>query len=322
MELYQGCSYDKPIYGGKFPEEEGYCFESYNFKPYRNHLYGFVKSRNYNSNISIENLGAQKKDNSIKDITVVYFATKPKTGGQYIIGWYKNATVFRHFQKNLPKKTGRIFPKWNSNEVIGYHIKASIKDAILLPPEERVFKILHKSVGGPGISQLWYCNKGNKEQLKFLKDVEYYIKYRKLPKSIISKRKSSKKVLQDYKKIKETELKAMNIIKEYYYSLGYVIDDVSKDNLGYDLEAYNDNNLLYLEVKGLSSNNLFTELTPNQFQTMNDNKDNYRICIAADISTKKPIIYIFRYSYEKGCWIDQNSNKLIIKRKTGAKIWI
>ncbi len=187
MEHYKGVDTIKG--GGKFVDQEGYGFESYNFKPYKNELYGYVRSPgpNYNSNINISRLGANKNDEHIDDITVVWFSKNPKGSGQYIIGWYNNATVYRHYQDDLPEQSKRIFENWKDpDEIIGYHCKALVKDTVLLNVDERIFRIPLGS-GWSGQSNIWYCDTNSDKQVEFLKNVENYIKYRKVPKCVFSK---------------------------------------------------------------------------------------------------------------------------------------
>ena len=86
--------------GGQFVKDHGNGGERHNFLAHRGHYYGYVqpsgKSESVNMNIS--KLGAGQQDDHIDNITVIWVATKPKIGGRWVVGVYKNATVYRESQ--------------------------------------------------------------------------------------------------------------------------------------------------------------------------------------------------------------------------------
>ena len=95
MEHYKGkTSNDQISGGGSYVAEEGRGHEVCNFAPYRNKVYGFVRPTG--EKIDINNLDAGSQDESISNITVIWTARRPE-GGTVVVGWYKNATVYRHF---------------------------------------------------------------------------------------------------------------------------------------------------------------------------------------------------------------------------------
>ena len=94
MERYSGIiNNDKPIHGGSYTKDN-IGHEVYNFLECDGRYYGYVE----NKSIHIERLGASRNDDKIDNVLVIWFAKAPK-GGQKIVGWYKNATVYRHRQK-------------------------------------------------------------------------------------------------------------------------------------------------------------------------------------------------------------------------------
>src|SRR5688572_15899646 len=98
MIHYKGVTkFDKPYGAGSYVKENKDGGEVENFLPVKNRYYGFARIANA-KNLRIERLGASQDDNQIKNVTVVYFATNPFTGGQYVVGWYDNATLFRTVQ--------------------------------------------------------------------------------------------------------------------------------------------------------------------------------------------------------------------------------
>ena len=94
MERYSGIiNNDKPIHGGSYTKDN-IGHEVYNFLECDGKYYGYVE----NKSIHIERLGASRNEDKIDNVLVIWFAKAPK-GGQKIVGWYKNATVYRHRQK-------------------------------------------------------------------------------------------------------------------------------------------------------------------------------------------------------------------------------
>ncbi|WP_211665374.1 hypothetical protein [Leucothrix arctica] len=62
-------------------------------------VFGYVRPT---GQIKLENLGVSKKDDSVDNVLVIWTAG-PEAGGTAVVGWYQNATVFRHEQKLTAK---------------------------------------------------------------------------------------------------------------------------------------------------------------------------------------------------------------------------
>src|ERR1700757_4973671 len=103
MDLYEGSPGDDAIGGGSFVDQEGFGYEMFNFRSFRGQFYGFVEPGGH---ISLERLGAGRSAESIDGVLVVFVAPSFGTSPYVIIGWYKNATVFRSIQEP-PKGSGR-----------------------------------------------------------------------------------------------------------------------------------------------------------------------------------------------------------------------
>ena len=107
MSRYAGVRGD-PISGGqKYLARHGYGHEMLNFKPYAGKMYGTAPVPH--GTIRLEKLGAPKGADSVDRVLVVWVARS------LIVGWYKNATVYRHSQ--LPPKETLIklsaFHNWS-----------------------------------------------------------------------------------------------------------------------------------------------------------------------------------------------------------------
>ena len=72
--------------------------ECYTFLQDDGYLY-FHGPTEEDKTIRLENLEAGNTDAFIDDILTVFVSTDPVSCGRYIIGWYKNARVFRGFHR-------------------------------------------------------------------------------------------------------------------------------------------------------------------------------------------------------------------------------
>lgn len=135
MRKYRGDAKDKPVGGGSHPEKE----ESLNYKvfnepvtanrnPSVKYMYGYVASSKAHGTriIRLERLGAAEGAESVPAITVVWTATRPG-GGRYVVGWYRNATVYRELQRHPDRG-------W-------YNVRAAPSDCILIKPSQRCLNI-------------------------------------------------------------------------------------------------------------------------------------------------------------------------------------
>ena len=103
MEFYKGQSAKDQIQGGgSYVQEEGMGHEVCNFAAHRGTVYGYVqppkaKGQPGEGQIRIERIGGDQAD-FVTNVLVVWTATRPE-GGTVVVGWYKNATVYRYYQE-------------------------------------------------------------------------------------------------------------------------------------------------------------------------------------------------------------------------------
>ena len=79
---------------------------------------------------------------------------------------------------------------------------------------------------------------------------------------------------------------AMSYVWSHYLAQGYELEDVSKQNLGWDLEATSGTLKLRIEVKGLSSEAASIELTHNEYKAFIEKSLTYRLCIVTGALTE------------------------------------
>ena len=304
MDHYQGIINDKMLGGGKHIEKYGWGGEMFNFKPSRKRMFGYGQ---VGGRINLNRLGAKSSDESIDNVTIVWTAKEPISGGNYIVGWYKNATVYRNEQ--IAKKYSNR--KWDKYEM-GYFVTAKEESSNLLSRDERTVQI-PRGKEGMGQRNIWYGD-NNPE---FVKNVFKYIETGTFPRTKNKYRGSARQ--SDPLRRLEVEEKAVKKVIKYYKKLGYEIQSVEKDNVGWDLNAFNGKINLKLEVKGLSGNDIATELTPNEYKNLKADKGNYRLCVVVETLTS-PKLFIFAYSLENDEWISQNGRILRFEERISVRI--
>jgi hypothetical protein len=289
MERYEGLrTGDQISGGGSFVKREGRGHEICNFAPVRGLVYGYVQPTG--NQISIERLGAEKDDEHASGVTVVWTATRP-TGGTTVVGWYRNAKVFRSYQKH--KSLSKVH---TSNLVDGYWIESELPDVHLLSIDERTMEIPRRVKGGMGQSNIWYADAPEARAL--VRQVERYIESNGKLK-ITHQTKTQK---QDQERKAQVEKAAIQTCCLYYEALGYEVESVEKDNLGWDLVATQGRTTLRIEAKGLSSEIFSIELTPNEFLAFSSNEQDYRLAVVT-AALSEPKLHICRHSTESGAWI-------------------
>lgn len=296
MESYRGNrKSDQITGGGSYVAEKGMGHEVCNFYRHKGNVYGYVQPARGQRPVSagtikLENVvdsHASRDDEYIEGVLVIWTATRPE-GGTVVVGWYKNATVFREYQyfKSAPTLHSQ-------NGLEGFRIYARSKDVQLLPIDERTIQIPRQTKGGIGQSNVWY---GNSEI------------GRNIAREVIAlsegkrrKRKPNSARTTDPEHNSKVEKIAVKMVWKYYEDLGYSLTSVEKDNVGWDLEASQNNTKLRIEVKGLSGKNPNIELTPNEFKSFSENHQHYRLVVVTEASTS-PKLHICHYSREHDGW--------------------
>lgn len=308
MERYQGLRRgDQIVGGGSYVKEEGRGHEICNFAPSGNVLFGYVQPPG--AQIDIRRLGASSDDESINGVTVIWTATRP-TGGTAVVGWFKNATVFREYQKfrkppSLHKQNG----------IDGYWISAPTDQANLLPVDERTLEIPRQVKGGMGQANIWYADKP--ESASIVRRVLELVAGKRAKPVAVKGRKGK----QDQDRKAQIENSAIRLCCKHFEGLGYTVESVEKDNLGWDLEATSGKTVLRVEVKGLSGSSFSVELTPNEFKAFAEQADAYRLAVVTN-ALESPKLFICRYSKEHKNWVvDSMANKsLQIEIRQSASI--
>jgi hypothetical protein len=305
MKFYQGSKPgdEKPIRGGSY-NDKNIGHEVYNFLNIKRSLYGYFQP--HMKGLGKINLGRIEQGytgDKIDDVLVIWFATNPIGGGQVVIGWYKNATVFRSFQSpnNLPQRQN-----------YGYNIKANVDNCVLLPISKRKFRIGHsiKGVkkGNPGTAHSFYIldEKGNPYNLKIQNNswiinlLEYVEKYDgskissredEIQEDMLTAQHSSGG--QGFQSDVETRLMiesySMEICKNHYLAEGYTVEDVSA-NRPYDFMITKDNESRFVEVKGTQTTGETIILTKNEVELSRTQGDKMLLFMVHSIVMNKKTV--------------------------------
>lgn len=169
MKKYQGRDEknDIPRNGGSFVKENNDCCEVTNFLDFNHKCYGFIENKG--NSLHIERLDQDYSNKDVIDgVTVVWVATDGKACK--IVGWYKNATMYRN--------TEQIIGSVQGYDCLFYNFKADVKDCYLIPEEDRDFVVPRASKNGKGRgmgqSSVWYAESGY-AQSEFIPEVLNYI---------------------------------------------------------------------------------------------------------------------------------------------------
>jgi 5-methylcytosine-specific restriction protein B len=158
MKRYQDLAEDdRPQRGGKWVEEHEWDYSMLNFLAFKSRYYGYGQPQG--NQIKLERLGAAPDADRLDHVTVVWVSTSP-THGPVIVGWYRDATLFRDYQEP-PKGAGRT----HEGKAIGFYATAKVEDCVLLPEEARTFAVL-RGKGGMGQSNVWYADQPEHDTFK------------------------------------------------------------------------------------------------------------------------------------------------------------
>ena len=313
MEKYDGLHLGDEIKnGGSFITENERGFEICNFSQSSDgRVFGYVQPTAGSKTVNLERIKENVNTDYIDGVTVVWVANRDGLG-TVIVGWYNNARVYRYFQEFKGESDQHTY-----NEIDGYYITAKYEDAHLLEVDERVFKLPRGEKGGIGQSNIWYADQPLGQEFK--QTVKKYISQTK---DELDNKLKIRKNIDTIAKLKVEEI-AINLVCAYYRNLGYMVESVEKDNLGYDLIATNKKINLLIEVKGLSGTTKQIGLSPNEYNYFQLKNENYRLIIINN-ALVEPIMTICRFSKEVDNWIVEGNNdyNLDIIPKTAAIISI
>lgn len=322
MDYYQGAKDgDFPVGGGSY-NKDNTGFEACNFLDVRGKVYGYYQPSMNSGKINLERINPKKLGlDKLENVLVIFFSTLPQPIAQkniiddvnsssaVIIGWYKNATVFRDAQQ--------IDREIHGIEQNIYFIEADVEDSYLLPVDKRIYKIGHgikgEKEGNPGQSNSFYIydEKMNLKDLNKLqnnwigKAISYvntysgnYIKsdFDRAEQDVINGQHklntSSGAGFQRNSQVRiAVEQFAMRKAKDALIMQGYDVHTTNErgqsicGNSPYDMKAYKDGNEYLVEVKGTQSSGSSVIFTFNEVKLHKENS-NVILCVVHSIQLK------------------------------------
>ena len=287
---------DQIVGGGSYRNDDKH--EAYNFLPINGKCYGYVQPVKWGE----INLGRIDKDginqNALKDVLVIWIAKHPGAGGTYIIGWYKNAKVFRSFKESNAVERNKY----------GYNVVAKKEDCTLIPIDQRTFLVPRAKIKGKGFlgqSNVWYADSPDQAVQDFRKEVIDYIQHF----SKVGRKISVTSLKVDAEARKRVEKAAVSFVTKEYQSLGYRVISREKENVGWDLDAKKDGISLKLEVKGLAQSQVSVRISDNEYKSMMSNKDRYRLCVVTN-AVKNPSLIKFIWDESLGEWVSDEDETI------------
>lgn len=284
-EFYNGN--EDPVGGGSWNTNE-VGGELYNFLLHNSNLYGYVRaSRSGKLNICRVDPGCELElcDNAL----VVWVATHPTEGGQRVIGWYRNATLYRNIQDGLIHKKR------------GWHVKCRASDATLLPVHARVEMVPSGALGmGQSNVRFLYDVKGEWNPPECWQRVADYIDgyagenlitdsladvvY--AAEGVLERAQSGQGRQLSAEERSAVEWRAMKIATSHYEKLGWQVDDSVHKSKPYDLRCTRRGQCLTVEVKGTKGNGASVLLTRNEVLHARSNPKTSVLCVVSDIKLK------------------------------------
>lgn len=276
MRWYHGvCSDDpKPIGGGAF-NKSSLGHERFNFLRIGNRAFGYFqpqlqpKNRHRASSIRLEKIKAGFLGDVLEDVLIIFVATNPMRGGQFVVGWYKSATVYRYEQPSSSKL----------RKGVGYFLETEWKDAVLVPEPKREFPI-PSGKGGIGTANICYPleDDGKKKEYSWLQlATEYALSYNGVNAAQNPEAASDDRLEEEFESDSETRAGYQSnptirkAIEEYAMSwagrrlakLGLKPKDKHRTE-SFDYLCQRDGAELFVEVKGTQTDGKCVFLTPNE----------------------------------------------------------
>jgi hypothetical protein len=273
--------------------------ERKNFLPMEDGRYlGFVQVKG--AKINIDRLGADRDDDHVSGITVIWCAQHIDGRGIVVTGWYRNATVYRELQE-APKQ-------WiHTDGVSSFRIAAPIADSQLVDASLRDFVVqptgTPKSKGVFGMSDLAYVEERDSNLVGRL---QAYLDRQVQAAEIIARGGGFAGGEVDPEQNSRVEQAAVNFVESHYVAKGWSVKDVSEKNLGWDVECRRGGKVLCIEIKGRTqSHPVPVALSRNErkeFERAASSSvwaERYRLAVVHD-ALSAPSLRIYRHTSSTG----------------------
>ncbi|WP_337828794.1 protein NO VEIN domain-containing protein [Pseudonocardia sp. TMWB2A] len=319
MKFYNGPAADDPTLGAHgYLADKKHGHEASNFKKTSDNKAQGYRPPGTDDAVNIKRLGAKPSDEKIDNVLVVWIARHPKSNVTQIVGWYRNATVYRHCRQG----------EFTINGSRVYHAATcAYKDAYCIPEDARSFQIMssrQKPGAGFGQKPTWYGAPAvDKKVIRYIDNYDARMANAKKNKS--GSGKSPRNMDPEARKI--IEEKAVKSAAAHFKAIypRCKIVSVERDAVGWDLEVLINRKVQWkVEVKGLSGPFGICELTPNEYTQMRhaDHRAQYVIFVASNLAAPPPAVPVNTVFYpaDKGEWHTEDGAILTIREATAARL--
>jgi hypothetical protein len=258
---------EKPVGGGRFTVDN-IGGEAYNFLDFNGQLFGFFQPSMQSQQVALERIDGGAVDVDSLDHVLIVFVARRKTGGQVVVGWYRDANLRRESTRRSPGKP-RGF---------GYLCSAKTENCILLPEWSRTHE-LPSGKGGMGQSNVCYPlnadgtpknNAWMKAAIDFITDYQASDLLSE-PEADAEResaaaaeaalaRSKGQGFARDVTQRRAIENRAMALAKRHFRKEGFEVEDVSTRR-SYDLLCRKGKSEIHVEVKGTTTDGSAIVLT-------------------------------------------------------------
>ncbi|WP_315136731.1 protein NO VEIN domain-containing protein [Achromobacter marplatensis] len=318
MTRYQGLTGqpDNIVGGGKWVVRNKRGHESCNFLPTPSgEVFGHFETSKAKIDraVNIKNLGAAIGADRIDNADVVWVATNPNGEGRRVIGYYRDATVYRQRQRHGQFPTNQH----KHDEVGSYVVSAKAANVRCLALEERAIS-LGRPPGWIGQTNWWFPERSEHPDVPaFISDVRALLANHGTLADNVSGGQARRQLPTDPHRNALVEESAITMVAKHY--AGYEVHSVEKDNVGWDLEIYEKGGptrriepTYRIEVKGLSGPRAVVGVTPNEYRCIKEHMagrfPTYRIAIVT-LALTNPTLLIILYDHARKVWVDEFEKK-------------
>jgi hypothetical protein len=273
MKFYSGPipGDERPLGGGSH-NQVSLGHELYNFRATGGHLYGYFQASKFSYTVALERIDPLADESIYLDhVLVIFVARRPDGGGQFIVGWYRDARVFREHVRHSPGKPRKF----------GHYCTAVASKCVLLPESKRRHEIF-AGKGKMGQANVCYpltmsrAPKGGRwiqEAMDYIadyRDVNMLVKPEAaaeedmvslVEESIASSKGQGFARTAEQRRLLEDH--SMTVAKRHFAKLGFEVEDVSQTR-PFDLLCRRGRASLHVEVKGTTTAGSAVMLTTNE----------------------------------------------------------
>ena len=256
--------------------------EIFNFRAYDGWYYGYAPYSSVKLERVAPNETIQKDEQGnryLSGVTVIFMATYPGDATR-VVGWYENAILYEKRQEDGPNRM---------SDNLGLYL-AKARAAVCLPEEDRVITVQRAAEYGLGQGYgqcpVWYADADtpyvHELRTKVLNFIEAYRQGQR-PVDLTrvnesdQRRPIEQQIGNDPGFNRLIEQRAVREAVAYYQGQGFVVEDVQKENCGWDLTVSRENTEFFVEVKGNAADIPHLCLTPNEYRTLQNRYRQYRI---------------------------------------------